>query len=168
MSSIVSSMNEQSRYKQEKTKTRPKKAKLKSQIKSSTLGKIKPIQDIIQQECHQSNKKVNIGEIEVDLNIGGDVSLWSFVVDTPYRAMWDTAYWECLGVRTTFDIFQNIVLDMAFWGFLGVGTTFDIFQNILFPYSLNTAYCLLQDTAYWILFPSWSLVSASTDTPYLP
>ncbi|GJW08624.1 hypothetical protein Tco_1571047 [Tanacetum coccineum] len=27
-------------------------------------------------------------------------------------------------------------------GFLGVGTTFDIFQNILFPYSLNTAYCL--------------------------
>ncbi|GKB41238.1 hypothetical protein Tco_0886180, partial [Tanacetum coccineum] len=26
--------------------------------------------------------------------------------------------------------------------FLGVGTTFDIFQNILFPYSLNTAYCL--------------------------
>ncbi|GJT20483.1 hypothetical protein Tco_0890420 [Tanacetum coccineum] len=26
--------------------------------------------------------------------------------------------------------------------FLRVGTTFDIFQNILFPYSLNTAYCL--------------------------
>ncbi|GKD75929.1 hypothetical protein Tco_1334211 [Tanacetum coccineum] len=26
--------------------------------------------------------------------------------------------------------------------FLGVGTMFDIFQNILFPYSLNTAYCL--------------------------
>ncbi|GJV89176.1 hypothetical protein Tco_1533114 [Tanacetum coccineum] len=26
--------------------------------------------------------------------------------------------------------------------FLGVRTTFDIFQNILFPYSLNTAYCL--------------------------
>ncbi|GKA42790.1 hypothetical protein Tco_0735450 [Tanacetum coccineum] len=58
--------------------------------------------------------------------------------------------------------------------FLGVGTTFDIFKNILFPYSLNTAYCLswirrirlvsfvvfgecrhgytvssLMDTAYW-------------------
>ncbi|GJW55089.1 hypothetical protein Tco_0099174 [Tanacetum coccineum] len=58
-------------------------------------------------------------------------------------------------------------LDMAYWGFLRVGTTFDIFQNILFPYSLNTAYCLLLDTAYWILF-SWSLVSAGTDTPYLP
>ncbi|GKG20791.1 hypothetical protein Tco_0380592, partial [Tanacetum coccineum] len=26
----------------------------------------------------------------------------------------------------------------------------------------------LMDTAYWILFPSWSLVSAGTDTPYLP
>ncbi|GJX26277.1 hypothetical protein Tco_0232573, partial [Tanacetum coccineum] len=50
------------------------------------------------------------------------------------------------------------VLDTAYQGFLGVGTTFDIFQNILFPYSLNTAYCLLLDTAYWILFPSWSLV----------
>ncbi|GJY86030.1 hypothetical protein Tco_0500056 [Tanacetum coccineum] len=59
--------------------------------------------------------------------------------------------------------------------FLGVGTTFDIFRNILFPYSLNTAYCLfwirriglvsfvvfgecrhgyavssLMDTAYWL------------------
>ncbi|GJS49735.1 hypothetical protein Tco_0599856 [Tanacetum coccineum] len=49
------------------------------------------------------------------------------------------------------------VLDTAYRGFLRVGTMFDIFQNILFPYSLNTAYCLLLDTAYWILFPSWSL-----------
>ncbi|GKC19234.1 hypothetical protein Tco_1021384 [Tanacetum coccineum] len=32
------------------------------------------------------------------------------LVDTPYRAMWDTAYWGFLGVRTTFDIFQNIHL----------------------------------------------------------
>ncbi|GJZ06424.1 hypothetical protein Tco_0540217 [Tanacetum coccineum] len=24
------------------------------------------------------------------------------------------------------------------------------------------------DTTYWILFPSWSLVSVGTDTPYLP
>ncbi|GJW61326.1 ribonuclease H-like domain-containing protein [Tanacetum coccineum] len=54
------------------------------------------------------------------------------------------------------------VLDTAYQRFLGVGTTFDIFQNILFPYSLNTAYCLLLDTTYWILFPSWSLVSAGT------
>ncbi|GJW71555.1 retrovirus-related pol polyprotein from transposon TNT 1-94 [Tanacetum coccineum] len=30
--------------------------------------------------------------------------------DTPYRAMWDTAYWGFLGVRSTFDIFQNILL----------------------------------------------------------
>nr|GEV34827.1 glutathione S-transferase T3-like [Tanacetum cinerariifolium] len=60
------------------------------------------------------------------------------------------------------------ILDTAYRGFLGVGTTFDIFQNILFPYSLNTTYCLFLDTAYRILFPSWSLVSAGTDTPYLP
>ncbi|GKA46430.1 hypothetical protein Tco_0739313 [Tanacetum coccineum] len=53
------------------------------------------------------------------------------------------------------------VLDTAYWEFLGVGTTFDIFQNILFPYSLNTAYCLLLDMAYWILFPSWSLILGS-------
>ncbi|GKE62607.1 hypothetical protein Tco_1512974, partial [Tanacetum coccineum] len=62
----------------------------------------------------------------------------------------------------------GIWLDTLYRGFLGVGTTYDIFQNILFPYSLNMAYCLLLDTAYWILFPSWSLVSAGTDTPYLP
>nr|GEW50100.1 hypothetical protein [Tanacetum cinerariifolium] len=29
------------------------------------------------------------------------------------------------------------------------------------------SYCLLLDTVYWILFPSWSLVSACIDTPYL-
>ncbi|GJX39626.1 hypothetical protein Tco_0252929 [Tanacetum coccineum] len=59
--------------------------------------------------------------------------------------------------------------------FLGVGTTFDIFQNILFPYSLNTAYCLswirrIAFPGYGVLdlFPLWSLVSAGTDTPYLP
>nr|GEW57460.1 retrovirus-related Pol polyprotein from transposon TNT 1-94 [Tanacetum cinerariifolium] len=49
------------------------------------------------------------------------------------------------------------VLDMAYQGFLRVGTTFNIFQNILFPYSLNTAYYLLLDTAHRILFPLWSL-----------
>ncbi|GKE89477.1 hypothetical protein Tco_1566952, partial [Tanacetum coccineum] len=50
--------------------------------------------------------------------------------------------------------------------FLGVGTTFDIFQNI---------HILYFQYAYWssgyvvlIFFPLWSLVSAGTDTPYLP
>ncbi|GJZ00730.1 hypothetical protein Tco_0518159 [Tanacetum coccineum] len=56
---------------------------------------------------------------------------------------------------------QDHILDTAYQGFLGVGTTFDIFQNILFPYGLNTAYWSFLDTAYWILFPSWSLVSAA-------
>ncbi|GKC75908.1 zinc finger, CCHC-type containing protein, partial [Tanacetum coccineum] len=50
------------------------------------------------------------------------------------------------------------VFDTAYWGFLGVGTTFDIFHNILFPYGLNKTYWSFLDTAYWILFPSWSLV----------
>ncbi|GJT46763.1 hypothetical protein Tco_0955478 [Tanacetum coccineum] len=43
-----------------------------------------------------------------------------------------------------------------------------IFMMAERPRSLNTTYCLLLDMAYWILFPSWSLVSAGTDTPYLP
>nr|GEU85630.1 putative reverse transcriptase domain-containing protein [Tanacetum cinerariifolium] len=53
------------------------------------------------------------------------------------------------------------VLDTAYRGFLGVETTFDIFQTILFPYSLNTVYCILLDMAYWILFPSWSVVTGN-------
>ncbi|GJZ81972.1 hypothetical protein Tco_0646966 [Tanacetum coccineum] len=51
-------------------------------------------------------------------------------------------------------------LDTVYWGFLGVGTMLDIFHNIKFiPYF---QYGVL------ILFPLWSLVSAGTDTPYLP
>ncbi|GJQ94418.1 retrovirus-related pol polyprotein from transposon TNT 1-94 [Tanacetum coccineum] len=51
--------------------------------------------------------------------------------------------------------------------FLGVGTTFDIFQNIHFLY---LQYGVLVSSGYGVLiiFPSWSLVSAGTDTPYLP
>ncbi|GJY05935.1 hypothetical protein Tco_0371875 [Tanacetum coccineum] len=58
-------------------------------------------------------------------------------------------------------------LDMAYWGFLGVGTTFDIFQNI---HILYLRYGVLSLSRYGILgfIPRWSLVSADTDTPYLP
>ncbi|GJV62913.1 hypothetical protein Tco_1473741 [Tanacetum coccineum] len=59
-------------------------------------------------------------------------------------------------------------LDMTYWGFLGVGTTFDIFQNIIFiPY---LEYGVLSLSGYGVLsfIPLWSLVSAGTDTPYLP
>ncbi|GKE89809.1 hypothetical protein Tco_1567284, partial [Tanacetum coccineum] len=58
-------------------------------------------------------------------------------------------------------------LDTAYWGFLGVRTTFDIFQNIiLFPY---LEYGVLSLSGYGVLVfnPVWSLVSAGTDTPYL-
>ncbi|GJT18647.1 hypothetical protein Tco_0877353 [Tanacetum coccineum] len=51
--------------------------------------------------------------------------------------------------------------------FLGVGTTFDIFQNI---HILYIQYGVLVFSGYGVLslFPLWSLVSAGTDTPYLP
>ncbi|GKC65122.1 hypothetical protein Tco_1097720, partial [Tanacetum coccineum] len=51
--------------------------------------------------------------------------------------------------------------------FLRVGTTFDIFQNI---HMLYIQYVVLVFTGYGVLimFPLWSLVSAGTDTSYLP
>ncbi|GJV88854.1 hypothetical protein Tco_1532792 [Tanacetum coccineum] len=51
--------------------------------------------------------------------------------------------------------------------FLGVRTTFDIFQNI---HILYLQYNVLTSFGYGVLifFPLWSLVSAGTDTPYLP
>ncbi|GKF08531.1 hypothetical protein Tco_0042755 [Tanacetum coccineum] len=51
--------------------------------------------------------------------------------------------------------------------FLGVGTTFDIFQNL---HILYLEYGVLSFSGYGVLslFPLWSLVSAGTDTPYLP
>ncbi|GJZ38323.1 hypothetical protein Tco_0584514 [Tanacetum coccineum] len=51
--------------------------------------------------------------------------------------------------------------------FLGVWTTFDIFQNIHLPY---LQYGVLTSSRYGVLIfiPLWSLVSACTDTPYLP
>ncbi|GJT90573.1 putative reverse transcriptase domain-containing protein [Tanacetum coccineum] len=51
--------------------------------------------------------------------------------------------------------------------FLGVGTTFDIFQNI---HILYLEYGVLTSSGYGVLifFPLWSLVSAGTDTSYLP
>ncbi|GKC32622.1 hypothetical protein Tco_1039916, partial [Tanacetum coccineum] len=52
-------------------------------------------------------------------------------------------------------------------GFLGVGTMFDIFQNI---HILYLQYGVLTSSGYGVLifFHLWSLVSAGTDTPYLP
>ncbi|GJU92312.1 hypothetical protein Tco_1304735 [Tanacetum coccineum] len=58
-------------------------------------------------------------------------------------------------------------LDTAYWGFLGVGTMLDIFQNI---HILYLEYGVLSISGYGVLsfIPLWSLVSAGTDTPYLP
>ncbi|GJR98401.1 RNA-directed DNA polymerase, eukaryota, reverse transcriptase zinc-binding domain protein [Tanacetum coccineum] len=51
--------------------------------------------------------------------------------------------------------------------FLGLGTTFDIFKNIHVLYIENG---VLSFSGYGVLnfIPLWSLVSAGTDTPYLP
>ncbi|GJS96494.1 hypothetical protein Tco_0803462 [Tanacetum coccineum] len=59
------------------------------------------------------------------------------------------------------------VLDTAYWGFLGVGTTLDIFQNI---HILYLEYGVLSISVYDVLsfIHLGSLVSAGTDTPYLP
>ncbi|GJX77790.1 hypothetical protein Tco_0324601 [Tanacetum coccineum] len=52
------------------------------------------------------------------LSLGSSIyRVWK-LVDTPYRAMWDTTYWGFLGVRTTFDIFQNILLIYCEYGVL--------------------------------------------------
>ncbi|GKB81589.1 hypothetical protein Tco_0948484 [Tanacetum coccineum] len=55
-------------------------------------------------------------------------------VDTPYRAMWDTAYWGFLGVRAMIDIFQNLltfdlrynILSLRGYGVLGLQSFVDI------------------------------------------
>ncbi|GKE95729.1 hypothetical protein Tco_1580584, partial [Tanacetum coccineum] len=60
------------------------------------------------------------------------------------------------------------VLDTAYWGFLGVGTTLDIFQNIILISYFE--YGILSLSGYGVLsfIPEWSLVSAGMDTAYLP
>ncbi|GJS49467.1 hypothetical protein Tco_0599588 [Tanacetum coccineum] len=57
--------------------------------------------------------------------------------------------------------------DTAYWWFLGVGTTFDIFQNIHILY-LECGVLRFSGYGVLIFIPLWSLVSAGTDTPYLP
>ncbi|GJT50618.1 hypothetical protein Tco_0976775 [Tanacetum coccineum] len=74
---------------------------------------------------------------------------------------------EVLGLEVS-SIRRIQVLDTAYWGFLGVGTTLDIFQNIiLIPY-LEYGVLILSGYGVLIFIPLWSLVSAGTDTPYLP
>ncbi|GJZ94267.1 hypothetical protein Tco_0666470 [Tanacetum coccineum] len=77
--------------------------------------------------------------------------------------------WKSVGYGVSKCWIRRIqVLDTAYWGFLGVGATFDIFQNIiLIPYF---EYGILGLSGYGVLIftPMWSLVSAGTDTPYLP
>ncbi|GJZ63869.1 hypothetical protein Tco_0620290, partial [Tanacetum coccineum] len=50
------------------------------------------------------------------------------------------------------------VLDTAYWGFLGVGTTFDIFQNIILITYLEYGVLSLSGYGVLIFIPEWSLV----------
>ncbi|GJR88991.1 reverse transcriptase domain-containing protein [Tanacetum coccineum] len=52
------------------------------------------------------------------LSLGSSIyRVWK-LIDASYREMWDTMYWGFLGVRTTFDIFQNILLLYYEYGIL--------------------------------------------------
>ncbi|GJR57075.1 hypothetical protein Tco_1499237 [Tanacetum coccineum] len=56
-------------------------------------------------------------------------------------------------------------LDTAYWGFLGVRTTLDIFQNIIFiPYF---QYGVLRSSGYGVLsfIPLWSLSMEDEEVP---
>ncbi|GKB07478.1 hypothetical protein Tco_0835762 [Tanacetum coccineum] len=57
--------------------------------------------------------------------------------------------------------------DMAYQDFLGVRITFDIFQNIHILY-LQYGVLVFSGYGLLIMFPSWSLVSTGIDTSYLP
>ncbi|GJX86863.1 hypothetical protein Tco_0337637 [Tanacetum coccineum] len=84
------------------------------------------------------------------------------LIDTSYRALWDTTYWGFLGVRTTFDIFQNILLLYCKYGVLmspgysvlglhsfvvtcEVAQIRRIFLMVRHGYAVSS----LMDTAYW-------------------
>ncbi|GJV99231.1 hypothetical protein Tco_1554483 [Tanacetum coccineum] len=82
-------------------------------------------------------------------------------VDTPYRVIDQNSGLESVSIRRIQCIEYGVL------GFLGVGTTLHIFQNI---HLLYLQYDVLVFSGYGVLImaPSWSLVSAGTDTPYLP
>ncbi|GJX26191.1 hypothetical protein Tco_0232487 [Tanacetum coccineum] len=69
------------------------------------------------------------------------------LVDTPYRAMWDTTYWGFLGVRTMVDIFQNL---RTYTPYLLAGYGVLRLARIRY-FLLVSQYGIFQfmDTAYW-------------------
>ncbi|GJU21411.1 hypothetical protein Tco_1154753 [Tanacetum coccineum] len=72
------------------------------------------------------------------------------------------------GLESRLDLRRSSVGYGVLGLFLGVGTTLDIFQNIiLIPY-LEYGILILFEYGVLIFIPLWSLVRAGTDTPYLP
>ncbi|GJX66298.1 hypothetical protein Tco_0300641 [Tanacetum coccineum] len=89
-------------------------------------------------------------------------------LDTSYQMEVDTPYSTVDQNRSGVSVDTDIqCIGYGVLEFLGVGTTFDIFQNINILYF---QYGVLVFSGYGVLnlFPLWSLVSAGTDTPYLP
>ncbi|GJW51222.1 hypothetical protein Tco_0092573 [Tanacetum coccineum] len=107
-------------------------------------------------------------------------------VDTPYQVKggfqperlaryreYDLAHLKLVFEFSIYTVWKSVRygisngLDTAYWGFLGARTTLDIFQNLHIIY---LQYVVLVFSRYGVLtvFPSWSLVSAGTDMPYIP
>ncbi|GJR01103.1 hypothetical protein Tco_0524087 [Tanacetum coccineum] len=109
-------------------------------------------------------KSMAIGSTMLDTRIKFEY-LEQLLVFIDQQGVWLGALWCMVWKSVRYGISKG--LDTAYWGFLGVGTTFDIFQNI---HILYFQYGVLTFSGYGVLiyFHLWFLVSAGTDTPYLP
>ncbi|GJY70161.1 hypothetical protein Tco_0473143 [Tanacetum coccineum] len=84
------------------------------------------------------------------------------MADTRRYREYDLAHLKLVFEFSIYNVWKSVQygvsneLDTAYWGFLGVGTTFDIFQNIiLIPY---LEYGVLGSSGYGVLIfnPGWS------------
>ncbi|GJR60381.1 retrovirus-related pol polyprotein from transposon TNT 1-94 [Tanacetum coccineum] len=82
-------------------------------------------------KCLLDDRNSRSGDLYAISNGGGYAVLIYWV---------NTLYWT-----------QNWIRHMAYWGFLGVGTTFDIFQNIILILYVEYGVLSPLDTAYWSL-----------------
>ncbi|GKA74658.1 hypothetical protein Tco_0780960 [Tanacetum coccineum] len=129
--SVVLSMNEQSHYKQEKTKTRPKKAKLKRHIFNIKEDKVK--------SRYPPSRTSTLGRSKKTSTLGEIVSLNSIKLNKKCNEYlsWGGISFLDLGLEKG-QYGVSKVFDTAYWGFLGVGT--------MHRYAVSS----MMDTAYWV------------------
>ncbi|GJV66943.1 hypothetical protein Tco_1482452 [Tanacetum coccineum] len=108
-------------------------------------------------------------EVDTHINQLNEDVVLDRKLDTPYPIEVDTLY-QVIDQNNGLEVgsirrIQGVRYGVL--GFLKVGTTFDIFKNI---HILYLEYSVLTSSGYGVLsfIPLWSLVSAGTDTPYLP